>query len=307
MSQIGRHNERMNLRKDIANAPALSYSDTRSDFAVYVLVMRFFCELYSRSEALSRMLDKVNCQQSSKNFVSYKYKEIFGDVADPPTPRHVRWYRRMMPLLSLPRGAKVLDYGGGYGIDALFLAALGYVVFLYELTPGHLAIARAFTERFAETYGPIAIHPVHAGHDEAPNDLDAVMIKEAAHHIEPLQPAFDAAARMLRPGGQLFLLEPNFLNPAIQLHFFRVRGFKTVTRSVDNLGNVTLSGNERIRTVSGWTRHAHAAGFLPCETRYYIPWPGSSSDLVNWQNWLEQAPGLRHLLGSHVTIRYMRQ
>jgi SAM-dependent methyltransferase len=231
----------------------------------------------------------------------------FGSGVEGPTPQHVRWYRRMAPLFSLPRGSSILDYGGGYGIDAIFLAALGYDVLLYEVTPNQLAIARAFQERFAEREGKLAIRYVHAGHDEMPRDLDAVMLKEAAHHIEPVQPAFDNAAAMLRRGGYLYLLEPNFLNPGIQATFFRVRGFKTVERRVDDeTGQKFLVGNEHIRTVAAWTRHARAAGLAPQAIEYYIPWPGKAPRPSSWQRALDRVPVNRHLLGSHVTMTFTK-
>ncbi len=285
----------------------MTLRDHEAPFAAYERVIRFFCELYTEPGALAQLLAHVDCRESNKDFVSKKYRETFGPGVDGPTPRHVRWYRRMAPLFSLEQGASILDYGGGYGIDAIFLAALGYEVLLYEVTPNQLAIARAFAERFATREGKLAIRYVHAGHDEMPRALDAVMLKEAAHHIEPVQPAFDNAAAMLKRGGRLFLLEPNFLNPGIQANFFRVRGFNTVERRVDEeTGKEFLVGNEHIRTVAGWTRHARAAGFERRTTEYFIPWPGKAPRPSSWQRALDRLPVSRQLLGSHVTVTYAK-
>jgi SAM-dependent methyltransferase len=253
------------------------------------------------------LLDRVDCRDSNKKFVAYKYRTMFGADIDGPSARHLRWYRRMAPVFSLPRGASILDFGGGYGIDTIFFAALGYETFLYEITPHQLAIARAFAGRFEERFGKLPIFYIHAGHDEAPQGLDAVMIKEVAHHIEPVRSAFDASAAMLRSGGHLFLLEPNFWNPAIQANFFRIRGYRTVERRVDEeTGAEYLVGNENIRAISAWNRHARNAGFTLRNADYFIPWPRKSAEPLSWQRSIEQIPIARDLLASHVTLHYVK-
>jgi hypothetical protein len=50
------------------------------------------------------------------------------------------------------------------------------------------------------------------------------MLHEVAHHIEPVEPLFAMCAAVLPPGGWLFLLEPNWFSPLVQLHFLRARG-----------------------------------------------------------------------------------
>src|SRR5437588_767468 len=140
---------------ELAAASSVAAMPSERPEAVYDRVIRFFCELYQQPKLLMDLLDRVDCRDSNKKFVAYKYRTMFGADIDGPSARHLRWYRRMAPVFSLPRGASILDFGGGYGIDTIFFAALGYQTFLYEITPHQLAIARAFAGRFEERFGKL--------------------------------------------------------------------------------------------------------------------------------------------------------
>lgn len=60
-----------------------------------------------------------------------------------PTAQH--WRARVLAacVRAFPDGARVLDVGGGTGVDACALAALGYRVVVAEPSPGMAAVARA--------------------------------------------------------------------------------------------------------------------------------------------------------------------
>jgi SAM-dependent methyltransferase len=277
-------------------------------YDTYDRVIRFFCELYQKPELLADLLAGVDCRADNKEFVAFKYRKMFGPGIDGPTPRHLRWYRRMAPVFAVPCGGQVLDYGGGYGIDALFFAALGYRVYLYEITPDHLAIARAFANWYSARFGTLSLAYIEVGRDPEPRNLEAVMIKEAAHHIEPVQPVFNVAARMLKRGGHLFLLEPNYWNPAIQANFFRIRGFRTVEKRRDSAsGHEYLVGNEHIRSISAWRRHATAAGFVLSDVKRFVPWSRPKAKPTSGQQMIEGLPIVRDVVASHLTMHFVRQ
>ena len=233
---------------------------------------------------------------------------MFGPRVDPLSPRHLKWFRRLRPLLSLAPGSSVLDYGGGYGMDTIFLASLGYQMIFYEITRHHIAAARWFAERFGERFGPMPIRFVLAREDPDPRGVDAVLLDEVAHHVEPASRAFAAAAAMLRQGGHLFLLEPNFFCPLTQAAFFKIRGFRTVEWRVDEkTGQKYQWGNEHIRPVAVWNRFARAAGFRPNGADFVVPWfmrrPAPTASAL--RRGLERLPLARDLLASHVTLDYV--
>lgn len=266
----------------------------------------FFTELFSTPG----FLDDVPCRESYKTYLPHYYASIFGPEIKQIKPRHLKWFRRLSPIFTLPKGTTIVDYGGGYGLDSIFLASLGYNMIFYEITPHHLAIAQSLANKFADKFGPLPITFVLAGKDALPSEVDIVLLNEVAHHIEPVQQVFTAATKMLRVGGALYLLEPNYLCLAVQVFFFRVRGFNTVQKRTDKeTGQQYLWGNENIRLVSTWDRHAKAEGLHPRETGYVIPWllRGENYEPTGLRQYLEKWPLTRHLLASHVMLRYQKQ
>ena len=275
-------------------------------FAAFERFVQFYIELFAQPGLLA----DAACRQSYKEYVPHYYRDIFGPGAVADSPRHRRWYRRLAPILALPRASRILDYGGGYGMDSIFLASLGYHVFFYELTPHHIAVARWFAERFGTTFGKLPLEFVLARVDPTPSGLDAVFANEVTHHIEPAQRVFNEAAALLRPGGHFYLLEPNFLNPVTQAFFFKVRGLRTTKWLVDDrTGERYLWGNEHIRPLWTWNRFAREAGLELQDIQYIAPWFGgqkSQADLARPQG-VERLPLLRAVAASHLGLHYAKR
>lgn len=274
-------------------------------FDAFKKFVLFFSELFSTPG----FLDDVQCRESYKQYLPEYYSSIFGPSIKEIKPRHLKWFRRLSPMFSLPKGATIVDYGGGYGLDSIFLASLGYNMVFYEITPHHIAIAQSLAKKFSERFHPISMTFVLAGQDEAPSGVDVVFLNEVAHHIEPVQQVFTAATKMLRPGGHMCLLEPNYLCLPVQAFFFKLRGFNTVQKRTDKeTGHEYLWGNENIRLVSTWNRHARAEGLTPCNADYVIPWylRGEAFQPSGLRQQLEKLPVSKHLLASHVMLRYQK-
>lgn len=265
----------------------------------------FFSELFTQPD----VLQSANCRESYKEYVPHYYRNLFGPNANPNSSKHLKWYRRLSALFSLPSGSTILDYGGGYGMDSIFLASLGYEVLFYEITPHHIAVAQWLSDRYSERFGPLAIRFVLAGVDPEPRAIDAVMANEVAHHIEPTIELFRRSAAMVHEQGRLFLLEPNFMNPLVQMFFFRVRGFRTTKTVRDSVtGETRLWGNEHIRPIFVWNRIARSAGFEVRNITFVAPWPRATKkagqDAV--QPTVENLPIVRDLLCSHLAIEYVK-
>lgn len=295
-------NARQQLRWDGLGEPA-RIDDAAARFEQF---SRFFCEVF----ATENLLRGTCCDDAFRKYVPIYYANLFGRLIDPLSKRHIKWFRRLVPLFSLPPKASILDYGGGYGMDTIFLASLGYRLYFYEVDSRHIEVARWFAARFGERFGELEIRFLRAGKDAEPANIDAIFLNEVAHHIEPPTRVFAAAARMLRPWGSLFLLEPNFWCPATQAFFFKLRGFRTVFYRTDpETGEFGPVGNENIRSIARWNRYAQSCGFSCIGRRYVIPWfwyqHGMHGSLLRHS--LEELPLIRDLLASHVTVQYVNE
>lgn len=295
-------NARQQFRRDRLGGSA-RIDDAAARFEQF---SRFFCEVFTTQD----LLHGTSCDDNFREYVPVYYAKLFGPGIDPLSKRHIKWFRRLAPLLSLPPKATILDYGGGYGMDTIFLASLGYRLYFYEVDSRHIEVARWFATRFGERFGELEIRFLQARKDADPANLDAIFLNEVAHHIEPPTRAFAAAARMLRPGGSLFLLEPNFWCPVTQAVFFKLRGFRTVFYRADpETGEFGPVGNENIRPVARWNRYARRCGFSCIGGRYVIPWfwhqHGMHASLLRRS--LEELPLIRDLLASHVTVEYVNE
>ena len=130
-------------------------------FAAFNRFLEFFSDLFSKPG----FLEGASCRDSYKSYVFNYYRGVFGPDAARDSTRNVRWFRRLGPILALPAGTSVLDYGGGYGMDTIFLASLGYNMVFYEMTPHHIGVAQWFAERFGQTVGALPIRYCLAGRD----------------------------------------------------------------------------------------------------------------------------------------------
>lgn len=99
-------------------------------------------------------------------------------------------------VCGLPRDARLLELGSGFGRDAAYLLSLGYQVRCTDATP-------AFVEALRARGTPAS--PLNALTDALPVDLDLVLANAVLLHFSPDEFAEVAAKahRALRPGGRL--------------------------------------------------------------------------------------------------------
>lgn len=112
----------------------------------------------------------------------------------------------LLALAGDVRDARVLDVGTGAGATALALAARGARVVALDLTPAMLERARAqAAERglagFETRLGDAAELPFGAA------AFDVVSCRVCAHHFGRARRAVAEMARVLRPGGQILLID----------------------------------------------------------------------------------------------------
>lgn len=116
-------------------------------------------------------------------------------------------------LSSLPRGSSILELGCGTGWDARRLLARGMKVYLSDLAPAMVRVAR---EKIAETGGHALLERARFFVFDAERipfpsgSFDAVCITAAFHHLAAPQQCLGEMARVCRAGGFVILgFEPN--------------------------------------------------------------------------------------------------
>jgi SAM-dependent methyltransferase len=138
------------------------------------------------------------------------------------TPYLLRHVDEALAFGNIQPGEKVLDIGCGMGRHSFVLAERGILVEGLELSPFHLERMREFDNgryNIPAHCSDIVDHP-----EELDGRFDALIGFFVLHHILDLEGAFDAMARLLRPGGRMVFVEPNPLNPLYYLQILCTPG-----------------------------------------------------------------------------------
>jgi ubiquinone/menaquinone biosynthesis C-methylase UbiE len=144
-------------------------------------------------------LDSVQqaaADQFSKQSHRYGKGHILEDVSD---------LRAAMEHVVLPAGAKVLDVATGGGHTGLFFASLGHDVTLADISSAMLQRA----SELAEQRGFKVATQQHPA-EQLPNSdasFDLVACRVAPHHFSSPAKFVREAARVLKPGGWLLVID----------------------------------------------------------------------------------------------------
>ncbi|MDB5069525.1 MAG: hypothetical protein JWM87_636 [Candidatus Eremiobacteraeota bacterium] len=200
--------------------------------------------------------------------------DYVGELSDPRTLRRYEWDG----LLALARGAGArdggtwLDFGGGAGGFARFLAGHGFDAHAYDTGAG-AQLGRA--------------HGVPVLDDEELRALDGtwdvVSAIEVAEHVADPEPFFARIAALLRPGGVFVITTGNaeraprelprwgYVMPEIHISFYTPANLRTLygragLEPVDMAGARGWNGVVRYKTLK--TLGVHRAGGAPA----LLPW-----------------------------------
>lgn len=269
--------------------------------------LQAFSELVSffRAESSSpEFLDGVACGDRVRAHVVRTCRRVFGTHAAQSDARQLDWFRHIRLLLRMPKGSTILEWGGGYGLDSVFLASRGYSAVFFERTLSQIAVAEHFANRWRAERGPLEFRSILRDQTgfEPFGQIDAVLLDQVAHHVEPVEGVFAKCATILPRGGRLFLLEANAWSPVAQARAFRKRGFKTTAWATDETtGERYLRGNEHIRFPSVWNRIARRCGFELESQEHLVPFR------FPFRARIESTRGVRALAATHVTSVYRRR
>ena len=108
-------------------------------------------------------------------------------------------------------GARVLELGCGTGKNSEWLAAHARELVALDFSPGMLDVARG---RVRSERARFVEHDITRPWPVASSSIDVVVGNLVLEHVRDLGPIYAEAARVLRPGGEIFLCE---LHPYRQL------------------------------------------------------------------------------------------
>lgn len=147
-----------------------------------------------------------------------------------------------------PVGQEVLELGCGTGKNTAWLAGVATHVIAMDFSPGMLEQAR---RRLDAVNVSFVRHDINTPWPVPDRTIDLVVCNLVLEHIRNLQHVFAEAARVLRPGGLLFISE---------LHPFRqLQGSQA--RFVDRNTGSTIRVPAFQHSVSEYVNTALAAGF----------------------------------------------
>jgi ubiquinone/menaquinone biosynthesis C-methylase UbiE len=115
--------------------------------------------------------------------------------------------RGIVPQVTLPFGAQILDIGGGAGaaVPTLLKSFPGSRVRLIDPDPKMCALAR---KRLWREGDRVLVEEMRANQLSYPEaTFDAVLCFEVLHHIPAWRGALQEARRVLKPGGVLLVAE----------------------------------------------------------------------------------------------------
>ena len=108
-------------------------------------------------------------------------------------------------------GARVLELGCGTGKNSQWLATQARELVALDFSPGMLDVAR---RRVRAAHVRFVEHDITRPWPVEAESMDVVVGNLVLEHVRDLRPVYTEAARVLRPGGQLFVCE---LHPYRQL------------------------------------------------------------------------------------------
>ncbi|HEX9626161.1 MAG TPA: methyltransferase domain-containing protein [Acidiferrobacterales bacterium] len=114
-----------------------------------------------------------------------------------------RWWRRLLPLRWLARGRTFLDVGCNTGFAVEAARRLGFTASGYDLSDEAIDYARQTYPHCRFEHGTAQTAATEG------RTYDAVLCSEMIEHLTELDGFADALAKLVRPGGILYLTTPD--------------------------------------------------------------------------------------------------
>lgn len=198
-------------------------------------------------------------------------------------------------------GARMLDFGCGWGENTPIFAHIGYQVEGFDISEGNLQVARQLAEKAGvETRTHFSIERAeHLGYPDG--HFDVVAGVDILHHVD-ISSAISECSRVLRAGGVAFFVEP-LLNPL----FDSIRNTGLVRRFWPNEVSFErhITCDERKLTAADLELISrifprHTIDRFRILSRLAVLFPGSLKDLEKLDYSFRFLPFYRYLAGTIV-------
>jgi 2-polyprenyl-3-methyl-5-hydroxy-6-metoxy-1,4-benzoquinol methylase len=156
--------------------------------------------------------------------------DVRFDVVDNPHERPWNPYWHLFGTVkdAFVPGAKLLDFGCGWGDNSIVFAKMGFDVHGFDISEGNLNAARALAEKYGMS-DKLKFSRQEAEKLEFPdNEFDVIAGVDILHHVD-IEPSIRECHRVLKPGGVAIFKEP-IANPV----FDTVRRLGAVRKLVPN-------------------------------------------------------------------------
>ncbi|MFK7935753.1 MAG: class I SAM-dependent methyltransferase [Saprospiraceae bacterium] len=157
--------------------------------------------------------------QVQLDYFGQKIKKTMIPVNSPYVLNHID---KILDFSQISREDKVLDVGCGMGKFTLPLAERGYQVAGLDLSPFLLQQFLRYNDNRFQI--PLIAADILDAPEELNEKFDALVGFFALHHFHNLSVCFQAMARLVKPGGKLFFIEPNAYHIPYYLQIFFTPG-----------------------------------------------------------------------------------
>ena len=236
----------------------------------------------------------ATAKEALENLFSYletEYEEI-DSFLDPGEAEVYRQYYRDMPIRHLSSEQRlrryrrfcrgylhyivaellkwkgeppvVLDAGSGLGTQAMLFGLLGAAVHAVDLRHDRVVIAQKRWQYWEKKLGTklnIEFECLSVFLMDQKEAYDYIWVCQAISHIDPAEGFLDLSYRLLKPGGQIVLYDPNGLFIPNQIQQLRHRGLKIHQTFQTHAGETVPYAVERLFSYGGIKRLLCRRGF----------------------------------------------
>lgn len=240
-----------------------SYLGTTSKEALGTMLSNIETEY----DEIDTILDPQEADTYRAYYKDMPYRDLSKSQRVSTYRRFYRGYLRYMVSELLARDGEapyILDAGSGLGTQSILFALLGARVHGVDLRQDRVIIAGKRSARWAEKFGAqldtrFACESLFSL--PVKETYDYIWICQAISHIEPAEGFLDLAYKLLKPGGQVVVYDPNGLYIPNQFHQLRNRGVHIHRTLTLHTGEVVPYAVERLFTFGGIQRLLRRSGF----------------------------------------------
>lgn len=122
---------------------------------------------------------------------------------------------------ATPAGGRVLDVGAGYGSFVMLARERGFDAVGTEIAPFEVEFSRRRVQRDRPDEDPAAVFLDDGIFNPAldPQRFDAVTFWNVLEHIDDINAVLSRAAALLKPGGAIYIICPNYAAWRTEAHY----------------------------------------------------------------------------------------